>query len=85
MIKVGVIGCGGISRAHFRGWRSIPEKARVVAVADIDEDRLAWAAKQVDDVACHREFGSLLEDPEIDAVDICLPHHLHCVAIVAAA
>ena len=83
--KIGVIGCGGISRVHFRGWRRIPEKARVIAIADIDDGRLAWAREQIGDVACYRDAEALLENTDIDAVDICLPHHLHRSAIVAAA
>ncbi|MEZ4680577.1 MAG: Gfo/Idh/MocA family oxidoreductase [Caldilineaceae bacterium] len=31
------------------------------------------------------DYRDLLVDKEIDAVDISLPHHLHCEAIVAAA
>ena len=30
-------------------------------------------------------FGALVADPNVDAVDICLPHHLHTPTIVAAA
>lgn len=85
MSKIGVIGCGGISRVHFRGWRRIPDKAQVVAIADIDDGRLAWAREQIGEVSCYRDINALLENAEIDAVDICLPHHLHRLAIIAAA
>src|SRR5262249_39955686 len=30
-------------------------------------------------------LGELLAAPDVDAVDICLPHHLHAEAVVAAA
>jgi len=41
MLRVGLIGCGSIAKSHSRGWRSLSDKARVVAVSDIIEGK-AW-------------------------------------------
>jgi predicted dehydrogenase len=35
--------------------------------------------------AVYTNFNALVQDGDVDAVDICLPHHLHAPAIVAAA
>ena len=87
VLKIGIVGSGGIAIQHGQGWLTNAERAKVVAVADVSEDRArqfrdrytAGEAKLYDDIE------ALLLDPEVDAVDICLPHHLHTSAIVASA
>lgn len=84
-IRIGLVGCGNISRAHLRGWQRIPEKAAVVAAVDNDQRRLDWVSEQVPGIGCYSSLGSLLASAEVDAVDICLPHDLHSSAILSAA
>lgn len=85
-LNVGLIGCGGITKVHVNGWKTIPERARIVAVADVSEENAQIRAAEIGgDVAIYRDFAQLLADPLVDAVDIALPHHLHRDAIVAAA
>jgi predicted dehydrogenase len=83
-VRIGLIGAGGIADSHLRGYAAIPDRARVTAVADADPVALQ---KRLDETGAtgYTDFLQLIEDPEIDAVDICLPHHLHRSAIVAAA
>ena len=38
-LGIGIIGAGGISRAHARGYLQIPDEARIVAVADVLQGR----------------------------------------------
>ena len=35
--------------------------------------------------AAYTDFRQMIIEADLDAVDICLPHHLHAEAIVAAA
>ena len=85
-LKVGMIGCGGITQPHVEGWKRIPNKAQVVAMADVSPDAIAVRQAQLgSEVQQYSDFMELLQNPEIDAVDIALPHHLHRDAIVAAA
>ncbi|MCU1570709.1 MAG: oxidoreductase [Naasia sp.] len=83
-IRVGLIGAGGIAGAHVKGYLANPDTTILTAVADpIPENAERRAA-----LAGARTYSSYLDmlaDEEIDAVDICLPHHLHKDAIVAAA
>jgi len=86
MLKVGMIGCGGISRAHAAGWKTIePDRARVVATADIDEARAKERAEELGADDVYTDYRKLLQRDDIDAVDICLPHNLHAEATIAAA
>lgn len=75
MVRVGLVGCGIISGMHLDAWAQVGEQARVVSVADIDPERAAAAAERSGARAV--EVETLLADPEIDAVDLTLPHHLH--------
>ncbi|MEJ8284193.1 Gfo/Idh/MocA family oxidoreductase [Curtobacterium citreum] len=84
IIRVGLIGGGGIATFHINGYAQHPELIRVAAVAD------AFAATAEErgaelGVPCFTDYLEMLEQADIDAVDICLPHHLHRDAIVAAA
>ncbi|HEV2106938.1 MAG TPA: Gfo/Idh/MocA family oxidoreductase [Thermomicrobiales bacterium] len=89
MLRVGIIGSGNIARKrHAPGWLNVAGKARVTAVSDIDLD----AAAELADILCaegekpaiYEDFKKLIREADIDAVDICLPHHLHSEAILAA-
>lgn len=85
-LKIGLIGCGGIMQAHVQGWLAVAERAEIVAVADIDENNVKARIKEIGrDVVVYQDYHDLLADPAVDAVDIALPHHLHCEAITAAA
>jgi predicted dehydrogenase len=57
-----------------------------VAVADISEENAQARATQIGHpVTIYSDYRDLLADGQIDAVDIALPHHLHCESIVASA
>ncbi|MBE3559586.1 MAG: Gfo/Idh/MocA family oxidoreductase [Ktedonobacteraceae bacterium] len=84
-IRVGLIGSGGITEVHIRGYLAIPEQVRVTAVCDIVEENARRRAEQVGGAAVYTDFERMVAEADIDAVDICLPHHLHKAAIVAAA
>ena len=84
-ISIGLIGCGNISRAHLRGYLAIPDEALCTAVADVDLDTAAERAKQAGGAQVFGSYERLLDEAGVDAVDICLPHHLHADAIIAAA
>jgi predicted dehydrogenase len=83
-IKVGLIGGGGIASAHIRGYRQHAERIGITAIADAVEQT---AVARGDELGAtpYTEYRRMLEAEELDAVDICLPHHLHRDAIVAAA
>jgi predicted dehydrogenase len=83
-VKVGVLGGGGILDAHIRGYRAYADAIKVTAVADVVEETARRRAAELD-AAAYTDFRQMILDADIDAVDICLPHHLHAEAIVAAA
>ncbi|UOF90602.1 Gfo/Idh/MocA family oxidoreductase [Fodinisporobacter ferrooxydans] len=78
MIKVAIVGAGAISSRHVEGYLKFPERAKIVAVADIYEDK---AAKHVSDyhldAVSVSDYKQLLADPNIDLVTICTPPSTH--------
>lgn len=82
-IGVGLIGLGLISRVHIRGYREAERDARIVAVCDSRESVLHDTAKSLG-VRGYTRYRQLLVDPEVQVVDITLPHNLHFEVAKAA-
>lgn len=87
MLNIGIIGCGGISGAHINGWNALAGKgkARIVATADIIEDRAKERAAKLAAQDYYTNYEEILARDDIDAVHIMLPHYLHMEATVKAA
>jgi predicted dehydrogenase len=84
-IRVGIIGGGSIADFHLDGYQLAADRAQVTAVADIDADHARHGAERAGGAAIFGDYRELIASDLVDAVDICLPHHLHRDAIVAAA
>lgn len=84
-IKVAFIGCGGIHWPHLDGYLAIPEKAEVVACCDVTKASAEASAAKAGGAKVYTDWKKMLATEQIDAVDICLPHHLHRPAILDAA
>jgi len=90
MLRVGIVGLGGMGRGRLRYYQQIPE-ARVEAVADVraadlkQDDRLAafWELP-ADQVRWFEDFRDMVAAGAVDMVDICLPTGYHRAAAVAA-
>jgi predicted dehydrogenase len=83
-IGVAVIGCGAVSAWHLAALRAVPE-ARLVACADVEEKRAEEKAREFGAARHYPAWEPAVEDKQVQAVVICLPHHLHAQASVAAA
>ncbi len=82
-LGVAIVGCGRISDLHALGYQGC-EEARIVAVCDPDlkhacEKAARWGVKQV-----YRDYGQVLQDPDVDLIELLTPHHLHCSMTVSA-
>lgn len=81
---IGVVGCGRIARMfHLPVLRDAPG-VRLVAVADPDPAARAAVARIAPGTPTVDGVDRLLEHPEVDAVVVCVPTHLHEPAAVAA-
>lgn len=81
-MKVAVIGCGSVSKMHFRALSENPD-IEIAAVADIKPERADSAALEYGAKAYY-DFDKLLENEKLDAIHICTPHYLHTLMAVKA-
>lgn len=83
MLKVGLIGCGGIGAVHAQCWLTLQDKARLCAIADVDTARAQKFADQCG-AKVYTDAFSMLESEALDAVDICVPTFLHADYVIRA-
>lgn len=83
---VGIVGCGGMGRAHADAYAA-DDRAEVAAAADMnDEVRTAFAEEYGVDAAYETHADMLAaEDPDLDVVSICTWHSTHARIAVDAA
>ena len=83
-LNIGIIGCGRISDLHCLGYENNP-LARIYAVCDTDTDVAMRREKEWKADIAFTDYGELLNDPNVDAVEILTPHTLHETMVIAAA
>jgi predicted dehydrogenase len=83
ILKVGMIGLGGIAHTHVPGWNSSPY-TELTAGCDINPQVFpAWQQKYGLTNFC-QDAEDLIADPDIDIVDICTPNMFHAPYVIAA-
>ena len=83
-LRVAIIGTGGISNAHIGGYQAIPEKCEVVAVCDLDEEKVKRYAEINKVPAYYTDYNEMLAKEKIDAVSVCTWNSSHKGATIAA-
>ncbi|WP_299583350.1 Gfo/Idh/MocA family oxidoreductase [uncultured Sunxiuqinia sp.] len=96
-INIAQIGCGRIARSHDLAETMKYDIARVVAVCDVDRNRMADGKQLVEDfynkklgekymdVKMYEDYRELLLNKDIDAVMISTPDHWHSQPAIEAA
>ena len=79
MLKVALVGVGGISGAHIPAWDRM-EDAELVALCDIRPEQM----ERYPDKRHYTDFDEMLAREEIDILDITLPTYLHADFAVKA-
>ncbi len=79
MLKIGLVGVGGISHSHIDAWEKM-EDAQLIAMCDIRPERM----EKFEDKHRYTDFDEMLANEEFDIIDICLPTYLHADFAVKA-
>lgn len=82
-LKIGIIGCGGISRMHISSYLKNPD-VELYALCDINEERLKKAADEYGITRTFTNKEDMLALPEIDAVSVCTWNSEHMPCTIAA-
>ena len=86
IIRVGIIGCGGIANGkHMPALKSVPD-CEMVAFCDIIPERAEKAAKEfgTEGAKAYTDYKELLRDESIDVVHVCTPNRSHSFITVDA-
>ena len=79
IVKIGIIGCGGIANGkHMPALKQLPN-VQMVAFCDIIEERAIKAAKEfgTPDAKVYTDYKELLKDKEIEVVHVLTPNREH--------
>lgn len=78
MIRVAVVGTGGISHAHINSYLQFPERCKIVALVDIIPGKAQKVKEQYNlDCDVYLDHHDLLSRQDIDLVDVCTPPFAH--------
>ena len=96
LVKIGIAGLGFMGATHLNAYSKIPD-VKIAAVYSNNERALSGDLTQIGGnlnrnygvhdffaVRKYREWRDLIEDPRVDAIDICLPTDLHASVAIAA-
>ena len=82
-VRIGIIGCGAIGSVHADAFAKVAD-AEVVALCDVIPDKLQAKAERHHVGKTYDDYHKLLADPEIDAVSVCMPNHMHAPIAIDA-
>jgi predicted dehydrogenase len=81
--NVAIVGCG-IGRTHIHeGYSRHPDKFKVLALCDLNPERMAEVAAEFNIPRQTTSFADLLAMEDLDIIDICTPPGLHYEQTIA--
>lgn len=86
IVKIGIIGCGGIANGkHMPSLKKI-KNVQMVAFCDIIEERAVKAAEEygVEGAKVYTDYKELLKDSDIEVVHVCTPNRSHAFISIDA-
>ena len=85
-LRIGILGSRFSAHLHLTNYRKLREhKMEVIAVAARSEESASRFAETFDIPTMYADYRKLIEDPDVDVVDVCLPTDLHKEAVITAA
>jgi len=82
-LRCGVIGAGAVGIEHLNSLLSCP-RAAAVALAETHPQRARDASERYKIPRSYVDFREMLEQPDIDAVTVAAPNHLHAPMAIEA-
>lgn len=84
MLKVGIIGCGGISNCHMHGYLAQKDRVEVVACCDINEPKAKEYAERYGIANYYNNCYDMLKAEKLDLVSVCTWNSAHAECSIAA-
>ncbi|MDQ1908961.1 Gfo/Idh/MocA family oxidoreductase [Paenibacillus sp. GD4] len=83
-LRLAVVGLGRVSKSHLPAIRELSNKIELRALVSRDAEKLKKEAAQWEGVATYTSYEEALQDRDIDAFLLLLPHDLHANYTVRA-
>ncbi len=84
MLKIAVVGAGGISALHIRAYLGFPQRCRIAALVDIDIEKAQARNQEFQlNARVFPDLQKMLDSEEVDLVSICTPPFTHKEIAVA--
>ena len=83
-VKWGVLGTANIARGCTIPGMKLAENCELYAIAGRSIEKAEAFRKDFGFEKAYGSYEALLEDPEVQAVYVPLPNHLHCRWVIAA-
>lgn len=85
-VRIGIIGAGFVAGLHARVYAGLAGLgAQVAGIASRTQAKAEALAREHAGARVYPDPASLIADPAIDVVDLCVPNHLHMELALAAA
>ncbi len=87
-VRIGLIGCGGISTADTNAFLAHPE-CEIAAVCDVDDARIKATLERLRKLGrpnpdAVKDFRRVIERKDVDLVLVCTPDHWHAIPTIEA-
>ena len=76
-IRIGVVGCGRISKKHFEAIESHCEQFDLIAVCDTDAEYFICKILKNPNLKTYLDLREMMENENLDLVVLCTPSGLH--------
>ncbi|WP_418276673.1 Gfo/Idh/MocA family protein [Isoptericola jiangsuensis] len=86
MLSIGIVGTGGIARAHVEGYRRFGEECRIVALCDPAPGRTEALRDELglEGARVHTDAADMLAAESLDLVSVATPPSTHAALSIAA-
>src|SRR5690606_9552697 len=86
VLRIGIIGTGGIADAHINGYLAFPDECEIVALGDVVPGKAAQKAESfgLDRAAAYDDPFAMLAEADIDLVSVATPPSTHAALAIAA-
>lgn len=84
-VRVGIVGAGFVAHLHGEAYRQVRGvEVELRWISSARPERAAASAAHFGVGGTAPDVATILADPAVDVVDLCVPNHLHAPLAVAA-
>ena len=79
MLRIAIIGTGGISQSHIAGYLEFPGKCTITALVDIYPEKAQEKKERygLENAEVFDDHRKILDREDIDLIDVCTPPYVH--------